>query len=663
MWFSKGNQVRAVVTAAAGLWAATGMEAAGAPIDYQYPLYPWKRDYHQALVLKVFSSTCEIPPRHVRNVQQTMDEIIALHHLTRGMPIIVYLTGYQKDGHDHRTPELTTLGDHLMRPGIDRTPLAALRWLITEARKYNTSVSLHINLQQAIEDNPLFHQYLAEDLICRDARGSIGDELNAAGQRKARINTKLEWEKGYTQKRIDALMAMLPELAQEGTIHIDNLKGFASPHHQTTAGDILPYLKQIMYYFKTRYGVDVTSEFAFAGAKEGRGRGEDAFYGFQPWALGIKKITLPPLNLRIPAYLYSGGRNYENAVFGANEHYEPMFMPPNFDLIKETLYTKTFTLYYLSRLIRLSYDATTETGLLSGDVTSVGKLIERSKAEGAAVNAGTIRRGRDLLKDGTDTFLPALWRSSPEIVAYSKTGYAIKTWQLPPEWSDVGAVDLYEISSTGVQPLEKNRPVKDRAIRLSLAPHQALSVVPAGTDPHHNEPLRPSGSVQFVAEDRSTGGSWVAKYGAGGFETLGAEQALPADVKISYLGGVPATWSADTPDPRALQRKSAPAQRSIAQLSSPIHEAVEIAMDRATPREVAFYFVDWDRKQRQMIVDAVCTNTHHAMDTRILTKFTDGVYLRYRVTGRVQFRFTILGEDGTTFRGGDVTWSGVFFGQ
>jgi hypothetical protein len=655
--------MRASATIAAGLWAVTGLQAAGAPIDYPYPLYPWKKDYHQSLVLKLKSSTGEIPPRHVRNVQQTLEEIQTLHHLTRGMPIIVYLSGWQQDGHDHRTPELTTPGKHLLRPGVDRTPLDALKWLLAEARKFNTTVSLHINLQQAVDDNPLFQHYLAQDLLSKDADGSIRDEVNEAGQRRARINTKLEWEKGYTRKRMDEFMAMLPELSQQGTIHIDNFKAFSSPYHQTSIEDLLPYLKQIICTFKTRYGIDVTCESAFTSSKEGRGRGEDAFYGFQPWAISYHRLSLPPLNMRVPAYLYSGGRHHENAVFGANEDYMKMFMPPDFNLIKETLYTKTFTLYYLSRLIRLSYDATTETGLLSGDVTSVGKLIERSKAEGAAVNAGTIRRGRDLLKDGTDTFLPALWRSSPEIVAYSKTGYAIKTWRLPPEWSDVGAVDLYEISSTGVQPLEKNRPVKDRAIRLSLAPHQALSVVPAGTDPHHNEPLRPSGSVQFVAEDRSTGGSWVAKYGVGGFETLGAEQALPADVKISYLGGVPATWSADTPDPRALQRKSAPAQRSIAQLSSPIHEAVEIAMDRATPREVAFYFVDWDRKQRQMIVDAVCTNTHHAMDTRILTKFTDGVYLRYRVTGRVQFRFTILGEDGTTFRGGDVTWSGVFFGQ
>jgi hypothetical protein len=78
--------------------------------------------------------------------------------------------------------------------------------------------------------------------------------------------------------------------------------------------------------------------------------------------------------------------------------------------------------------------------------------------------------------------------------------------------------------------------------------------------------------------------------------------------------------------------------------------------------DVALYFVDWDNQQRQMIVDAVCANTNRAIHTVILRDFTGGVYLNYRVRGRIQFRFTILGEDGNTFNGGDVAYSGAFFG-
>jgi hypothetical protein len=76
----------------------------------------------------------------------------------------------------------------------------------------------------------------------------------------------------------------------------------------------------------------------------------------------------------------------------------------------------------------------------------------------------------------------------------------------------------------------------------------------------------------------------------------------------------------------------------IAQRSTPIHEIVDVAIESDAPREVALYFVDWDRQDWQMIVDAVDANTNHALDTHILRNFEEGVYLHYRVKGSIQFR-------------------------
>jgi hypothetical protein len=100
----------------------------------------------------------------------------------------------------------------------------------------------------------------------------------------------------------------------------------------------------------------------------------------------------------------------------------------------------------------------------------------------------------------------------------------------------------------------------------------------------------------------------------------------------------------------------------IGQRSTPIHEIVDVTIGNNTATDVTLYFVDWDRQDRQMIVDAVDANTNSAIHSMALKEFTNGVYLNYRVKGRIQFRFTILGEDGNTFTGGDVTYSGVFFG-
>lgn len=46
-----------------------------------------------------------------------------------------YRSGWQEGGHDHQTPDLTRPDHHLMRPGIDKGQLEALKWLMREAEK------------------------------------------------------------------------------------------------------------------------------------------------------------------------------------------------------------------------------------------------------------------------------------------------------------------------------------------------------------------------------------------------------------------------------------------------------------------------------------------------------------------------------------------------
>jgi hypothetical protein len=267
-----------------------------------------------------------------------------------------------------------------------------------------------------------------------------------------------------------------------------------------------------------------------------------------------------------------------------------------------------------------------------------------------------------LVKDGTDIFVPALWRYEMEIIAYSLEGYAERTWSFPPDWLQVTAVDIYEISTDGTTLLESAMPIRDNTITLSVAPNQAVAIVPARVDVHDNPPMPSSGEVVYLGEDRDTRGSWIGSYGAEGYAIVGGDESLPPYVDVRYIGGEESIWTNSTTDRRALQRAHQPEDRMIAQRSTPIHEIVEITIEDDSAMDVALYFVDWDNQQRQMIVDAVCANTNRAIHTVILRDFTGGVYLNYRVRGRIQFRFTILGEDGNTFNGGDVAYSGAFFG-
>ena len=76
--------------------------------------------------------------------------------------------------------------------------------------------------------------------------------------------------------------------------------------------------------------------------------------------------------------------------------------------------------------------------------------------------------------------MPALWRPHRELIAYSRKGYANKGWIAPPEWEDVSRAVLFEITPTGLESL-LSVPVNRRIIHLSLAPDQAVCIVPAGT--------------------------------------------------------------------------------------------------------------------------------------------------------------------------------------
>jgi hypothetical protein len=621
-------------------------------IQYPYPLYPFEHDYHQSIVFKLKSRTGSGDVEY--NVQETLDQIRMIHHLSRGMPIIVYLSGWQQGGFDRQYPDLTRPGEHLMRPGIGSTPLEALKWLIEEAKSYNASVSLHINLQKATADNDLYHQYEVEDLLCKGIFGQLlYTNAHSARYQTARINTKLEWESGLTQKRIDDLMAMLPELQEVGTIHIDNFRPFPSTGHGTSPEDSMPYLKLIMAYFRDNYGVDVSSESTF-----NRRPNNDNMYGFQPWALSFAGMS--EYQMRVPAYLYSGARKYEDEVFGSGCDLMPLVVVKDLDAIKECLYTHIIPTYYLNRLIRLDYLPETNTAVFSDDVVVVVPPEEPQQQSNAS--RSIIRRSGDLIKDGTDVFVPALWRYEMEIIAYSLEGYAEQTWGFPPDWLQVTAVDIYEISTDGTTLLESAKPIQDNKITLSLAPNQAVAIIPAGVDVRDNPPIPPSGEVVYLGEDRDTRGSWIGTYGAESYVIVGGDESLPPYIDIRYIGGEESIWSYSSTDQRALQRAHQPEDRMIAQRSTPIHEIVEVMIDDDSAIDVALYFVDWDNQQRQMIIDAVCANTNHAIHTVILKDIEGGVYLRYRMKGRIQFRFTILGEDGNTFNGGDVTYSGVFFG-
>lgn len=153
-----------------------------------------------------------------RKVEMTCEEALevirGMDKITLGLPKIIYLVGWQYNGHDSKYPAFFE-GNAAVARKDDKDPLDSVRWLMREAKKYHTTVSLHICLFDAYADSPLFEEYRKADVLARNADGSLRQ-----GDWGYKVCYAAEWEKGLLQKRIDRLCDLLP-IQEAGTIHVD----------------------------------------------------------------------------------------------------------------------------------------------------------------------------------------------------------------------------------------------------------------------------------------------------------------------------------------------------------------------------------------------------------------------------------------------------------
>ena len=451
---------------------------------------PFFRDYYQTLVLKLFLGMEGDPVERLAKeplfqkphdvlctFEQALEVIRKTDNLTRGIPKIIYLVGWQRGGHDHGYPAWDEVNPKLKRKQ-DATPLQSLRWLIREARKFHTTVSLHLNMVDAYRQSPLWEEYVAKDCLARDANGRLlVAGIGMKGQEMYNVVYPREWETGLAQRRIDGLIQIIPELNAGHTIHVDVFiaqreggQPISPWHAKPENGGLTPekYVetqRKIFLYWRDR-GFDVTGEGIFWAHPPGEG-----FTGLQPmswWYPNDKKYQM-----EIPECLMARGRTDRGGDgdfrFGSSMHGEEIWqkdkdaMPGFLGMFCRT----TLPWHYLSRLDRVKFE--NDALFYSDGVVARTEGYKR-----------IIRQGDFVLRENDDLFVPALWHKK-EIIAYSRAGYANKVWGLPEDWRQVKRVDLYRITMEGCVPLRKRVSVDEAKLVLSLAPEESISIVPTGT--------------------------------------------------------------------------------------------------------------------------------------------------------------------------------------
>ena len=454
--------------------------------DFKMYVTP-RHDYSKTFVTKLFMAQAEFDGRYKRRdngrttvrmtCEQAVEIIKGMDNITLGMPKVVYLVGWQYNGHDSKYPAFFE-GNYALKRPQDRTALESLRWVMSEGKKYNTSVSVHINMIDAYADSPLWDKYVANDVISRTEYGAIrGGEWGYA------ISYAQEWKLGFTQERIDKLCSILP-IQEAGTVHIDafhsevpqpvkredgmwgiEMQSPISPYLGFTREEEIAAQRNILKYFDSK-GIDVTTE----GIPQNELLG--IFDGYKTMGWWFRGADI---YLRYTAQQMCGGCDPYSGewgrLFGTNLNGEQVFqadrpVEESFEDFKGKFCTMSAIFNFLNRFER-KYRVEGKDYFAVQFSDGVKSEVDRGKY--------TIKKDNVLLVEDNNVLIPAMWLQAPSMIAYSADGYKKRTWVLPADFFTSSKVSLYRISHTGRELVGK-KSIGNGKITVTLAPNEMLLV-------------------------------------------------------------------------------------------------------------------------------------------------------------------------------------------
>lgn len=219
-----------------------------------------KYDYTRTLMMKLVLAVPDNQgsSRVLCTFDQALEMVQAIDRMTPGYTKVIYLVGWQYNGHDDRYPEFFAVNEHLKSPE-DTSARGSLLRLVNEAKRYHTVISYHINLTDAYPESALWQAYLEQDLILLGWNGKPKVTGIWNGRKAYQVRLAQEWDSGYYRKRIDRLLSLLP-IAQAGTVHVDAF--FVRRGKHTAIPQEKQARRKMIEYLNSR-GVEVTSEFIY----------------------------------------------------------------------------------------------------------------------------------------------------------------------------------------------------------------------------------------------------------------------------------------------------------------------------------------------------------------------------------------------------------------
>ncbi|MCF3107358.1 endo-alpha-N-acetylgalactosaminidase family protein [Niabella sp. CC-SYL272] len=430
----------------------------------------FRHDYAHTLVMKMFLAKPDGNGGSMVNInfETALSLIKQVDALTLQYPKIIYLVGATYNGHDDQYPAFFEINKKLKRPQ-DTGAAQSLAWLMREARKYHTTVSLHINMTEAYDNSPLWNTYVKEGLISRNADGSMMVTGNYNNHKAYQINYRNEWNKGYAKMRIDSLLKVVPELKNAGTIHIDAWIARENKGAYETVVTEAAYQKKIAQYWISR-GIDPTSEWAM-----------DYMTGLVPYYWHFNHRTQEDF-LNTPAGLVTGGHFNPDLkqsdfglefLFGTSMYGENLF-PGAINNNREGNWQAAFCKDFYLNTVQYNF----LNGLKRLRVEGAGSSRVAYFSNGVQVSLrdSTVYEGSRQLRSGNRACFPAAWRNDNSLVAFSLND-APFNYQVPDSWKGVHSANVFIVEGTGLKKW-KTVPVTAQQFSLQLKPGMPVLLVP-----------------------------------------------------------------------------------------------------------------------------------------------------------------------------------------
>jgi hypothetical protein len=148
-----------------------------------------------------------------------------------------------------------------------------------------------------------------------------------------------------------------------------------------------------------------------------------------------------------------------------------------------------------------------------------------------------------------------------------------------------------------------------------------------------------SASASLAGTDTTTQGKWIGTYGTGGYDLFDVGSGLPAYASVVDQGGTPYAWTTNTTDPRALELPGGTG-RAAAVAFAATSFTIDLNLADGNTHLLALYFLDWDNQGRSEQVQITNAATGAVLDTETVSSFSQGVYLKWNVSGNIRITIT-----------------------